>query len=98
MVQVAASIAHAASTALPPFAKISAPAVAASGLPVIATQWRPCSTGLTVRRAWPRETSAAAAPSAAVRRTIADDRMSFLQSMKAASRCGEATTTGSGSS
>lgn len=50
IVQVAASIAAAASTALPPFAKIMAPAVAASGLPVIATQCRPCSTGFTVRR------------------------------------------------
>ena len=40
MVQVAASIAHAASTALPPRSKIRAPAVAASGLPVIASQCR----------------------------------------------------------
>ncbi len=48
MVEVAASMAQAASTALPPRAKIIAPAVAASGLPVIATQWRPCSTGLEV--------------------------------------------------
>ena len=39
MVQVAASIAHAASTAFPPFVKMVAPAVAASGLPVIATGW-----------------------------------------------------------
>ncbi len=49
-------MAQAASTALPPRAKVSAPAVAASGLPVTATQWRPCSTGLTVRCApalWP---------------------------------------------
>ena len=38
MVHAAASMAHAASTALPPFANTSAPAVAARGLPVIATQ------------------------------------------------------------
>ena len=41
-------MAQAASTALPPFWNIMAPAVAASGLPVIATQCRPCSTGLAV--------------------------------------------------
>ena len=46
--QVAASIAAAASTALPPFWNIIAPAVAARGLPVMATQWRPWSTGLAV--------------------------------------------------
>ena len=40
---------QAASTALPPRWKIMAPAVAPSGLPVIATQWVPCSTGLMVR-------------------------------------------------
>ena len=49
IVQTAASIAHVASTALPPFSKIFAPAVAPSGLPVIATQCRPWSTGFTVR-------------------------------------------------
>ena len=49
IVAVAPSMAHAASTALPPFWNIIAPAVAAKGLPVIATQWRPWSTGLTVR-------------------------------------------------
>jgi hypothetical protein len=48
-VQVAASMAQAASTALPPRLKVIAPAVAASGLPVIATQWRPWSTGFAVR-------------------------------------------------
>ncbi len=48
MVVVAASIAQAASTALPPLAKINAPAVAPSGLPVMATQCRPCSGGLAV--------------------------------------------------
>src|SRR5262245_55025522 len=37
---------HAASTALPPRAKIIAPAWAPSGLPVTATQCWPCSTGL----------------------------------------------------
>src|SRR3989442_510482 len=51
MVVTAASMAHAASTGLPPFWKIMAPAVAASGLPVMATQWRPCSAGFWVR--WP---------------------------------------------
>jgi hypothetical protein len=45
MVEVAAIIAHAASTALPPFWKIIAPAVAARGLPVTAIQWRPCRGG-----------------------------------------------------
>src|SRR5256884_7886940 len=42
-------MAQAASRGLPPFWKIRAPAVAASGLPVIATQWRPCSGGFWVR-------------------------------------------------
>ena len=41
IVQTAASIEQAASTALPPFWNIIAPAVAPSGLPVIATQCRP---------------------------------------------------------
>ena len=49
IVEVAAIIAQAASTALPPFAKIIAPAVAASGLPVMAIQCLPWSTGLAVR-------------------------------------------------
>src|ERR1700760_1696499 len=48
MVEVAAIIAQAASTAFPPFWKIIAPAVAASGLPVTAIQWRPCSGGFSV--------------------------------------------------
>src|ERR1041384_8752710 len=48
IVQTTASMAHAASTALPPRSKILAPAVAPSGLPVIATQWRPWRTGLWV--------------------------------------------------
>ena len=38
MVEVAAIMAQAASTALPPFWKIIAPAVAAKGLPVTAIQ------------------------------------------------------------
>src|SRR6266550_2793232 len=42
-------MAHAASTALPPFWKIMAPASAPSGLPVIATQCRPWSAGFWVR-------------------------------------------------
>jgi hypothetical protein len=41
IVEVAAIIAHAASTAFPPLAKIIAPAVAAGGLPVTATQCLP---------------------------------------------------------
>ena len=41
MVATAASIAQAASTALPPRWKIMAPAVAPSGFPVIAIQWLP---------------------------------------------------------
>jgi hypothetical protein len=49
MVEVDAIIAQAASTALPPFWNIIAPVVAARGLPVIATQWRPWRTGLAVR-------------------------------------------------
>jgi hypothetical protein len=39
MVQTAPSMAQAASTALPPLAKTRAPAVAASGFPVMATQF-----------------------------------------------------------
>ena len=49
MVAVAPSIAAAASTALPPFRNIMAPAVAPSGLPVMATHSLPCSTGFWVR-------------------------------------------------
>jgi len=48
-VAVAAIIAQAASTALPPRSNIFAPAVAPSGLPVMAIQWRPCSGGFAVR-------------------------------------------------
>src|SRR3954452_25300862 len=49
IVHPAASIAAAASTALPPFAKIIAPAVAESGFPVIASQCSACSGGFCVR-------------------------------------------------
>src|SRR5437762_11925751 len=42
-----------ASTALPPFWKIIAPASALSGLPVMAIQWRPCSGGFCVRTGRP---------------------------------------------
>ena len=49
MVEVAAIMAHAASTALPPRSKIMAPAVAASGLPVTAIQCAPWSAGFWVR-------------------------------------------------
>src|SRR5688572_29653338 len=48
IVEVAASMAQAASTALPPFSNMRAPAVAASGLPVIAIQCEPCSGGFWV--------------------------------------------------
>src|SRR3954471_17660686 len=60
IVQVAASIAHAASTALPPFWKIIAPAVAASGLPVIASHFFACSGGLLVAARVTRARSAMA--------------------------------------
>jgi len=48
IVQPAASIAAAASTALPPLAKIIAPALAESGFPVMAIQCRPWSAGFCV--------------------------------------------------
>ncbi len=51
IVAVAASIAQAASTALPPRWKVSAPAVAARGFPVIAIQRWPWSGGLLVSAA-----------------------------------------------
>src|SRR6185503_789498 len=47
-VHPAASIAAAASTAFPPLAKICAPAVAESGLPVIASQCLAWSGGFSV--------------------------------------------------
>src|SRR5262245_33165639 len=68
IVEVAAIIAHAASTALPPFMNVAAPAVAASGLPVTATQFCPCSGGLTVLAGAPVDTNARLAASAAARR------------------------------
>jgi hypothetical protein len=60
---VAAIIAHAASTALPPRSNIIAPAVAASGLPVIAIHLRPCRGGfcvLAIERAMAGSTACAA--------------------------------------
>src|SRR5688572_9898353 len=57
IVEVAAIIAQAASTALPPFMNVAAPAVAASGFPVTATQFCPCSGGLTVLAAAPAQVS-----------------------------------------
>src|SRR3954451_2792847 len=48
MVQAAASMAAVASTALPPFWNIIVPAVAASGLPVMASQWRAGGGGVVV--------------------------------------------------
>src|SRR5262245_20853013 len=55
IVQTAPNIAQAASTALPPRSKILAPAVAPGGLPVMATQWRPCKSGRSVRYSLKRE-------------------------------------------
>src|SRR6266850_390016 len=49
IVEVAAIMAQAASTALPPLSKIIAPAVAAKGLPVTAIQCCACSAGFWVR-------------------------------------------------
>ena len=49
IVHAAAVIATAASTALPPFWNVIAPAVAASGLPVTAIQCDPWSGGFCVR-------------------------------------------------
>ena len=57
IVQAAANIATAASTALPPCWKIIEPAVAARGLPVTATQCLPCSWGRSVR--WAERASGA---------------------------------------
>jgi hypothetical protein len=48
IVEVAANIAQAASTAFPPRVNVIAPAVAANGLPVMATQCFPCKTGFAV--------------------------------------------------
>src|SRR5512145_700732 len=65
MVATEASMAQAASTALPPFWKIMAPVVAPSGLPVMAIQWRPWSGGLAVR--WAEAAGGSSAPSARTR-------------------------------
>ena len=64
IVQVAAIIAAAASTAFPPLWKIIAPAVAPSGFPVIANQRRAWSGGLFVAAA---QSAAAAATATATR-------------------------------
>src|SRR5215467_13421646 len=71
IVQVAAIIAHAASTALPPFWKIIAPAVAASGLPVIASHLRACRGGLFVAPMQIAPTAITPTANAAVRQTLA---------------------------
>src|SRR4029079_7957010 len=68
IVEVAAIIAQAASTALPPLMKVAAPAVAARGLPGTATQFWPCRGGLTVLAEAPEQVSASIQASAAVRR------------------------------
>src|SRR5262245_5996389 len=64
IVQPAASMAAAAATALPPFAKIIAPAFADNGLPVIAIQCFACSAGFCVAE---RRGSAAPTACACVR-------------------------------
>ena len=69
IVQAAAIIAHAASTALPPFWKIIAPTVAASGLPVIASHFRAWSGGLLVA-AGKIPTAIATAPTPRIPRQI----------------------------
>ena len=51
MVEVVASMAQAASMALPPSEKMRAPELAASGLPVMAIQCLPCSIGLLLAQA-----------------------------------------------
>src|SRR5262245_46177393 len=77
IVVVAASIAQAASTALPPFWKIMAPAVAARGLPVIATQCLPWSTGLFVA-ADARAAAAAPAQTRRVRKVRRTARLRYF--------------------
>src|SRR4029450_4927657 len=71
IVVVAASIAQAASTALPPFWNIMEPAAAPSGLPVIATQCRPCSGGFCVAARARPSNEGAANSAAQVPRTTA---------------------------
>src|ERR1044072_8627767 len=67
IVEVAAIMAHAASTALPPLMNVAAPAVAARGLPVTATQFWPCRGGLTALAPAPVHASARAAARMPVR-------------------------------
>src|SRR5271169_1675291 len=71
IVQVAAIIATAASTALPPFWKTIAPAVAARGLPVIASHFFACNGGLFVAA---RDSKATAAESATTVKSASRDR------------------------
>ena len=72
MVAVAPSMAAAASTALPPFWNIMAPAVAAMGFPVMAIQCFPCSTGFWVL--WAAAGAARAAQRAATVATVGTGR------------------------
>src|SRR5688572_30620267 len=89
MVEVAAIVAQAASTALPPRAKISAPAVAPSGLPVMAIQWRPWRGGFAVRGAgWARALGVAAVVTATANTTPA--RL-FIARMVTPGRCPRGT-------
>src|SRR5262245_12116447 len=67
IVQTAPSIAQAASTAFPPRSNIFAPAVAPRGLPVMATQCRPCNTGRSARESRKR---CAGLPGAAVKNAM----------------------------
>src|SRR5262245_46803773 len=76
IVQTAASMEQVASTALPPLTKVVAPAVAASGLPVIATHWVPCRTGLFER--WARRGDAPGAPIDIPRKRRIQDRDSAV--------------------
>src|SRR4029434_9186485 len=75
IVEVAAIIAQAASTALPPLMKVAAPAVAARGLPVTATQFWPCRGGLTGFAEAPVQVKANIQASAAVRRKAFIERL-----------------------
>src|SRR6185369_8531051 len=70
IVEVAAIIAQAASTALPPLMNVAAPAVAARGLPVTATQFWPWSGGLTVLASATAQVSARVAARTAVRMKV----------------------------
>jgi hypothetical protein len=86
MVDVAANMAQAASTALPPRLNVSAPAVAAKGLPVIAIQCEPCKTGLTVRCAMAGALIWASRPSKAAINNLHNERVVMGDSR---SRCWE---------